>query len=154
MPAYTPTTPPYKDQNIYICDVVDLPPEDTDVKVKAVRRDTYLYLKREMGDNITATEIRLPDNSGPIVEPLAADAVATPTSGAPGTMINYDGSGSAGAIVSYLWELDIDGGGYGFLSDDINSSFQPIAAGTYTLRLTVTDILDATAQDSVVVTIA
>ena len=155
MPAYTPTTPPYKDQNIYICDIVDIRPEDDDVKVgRAVRRDTFLYLKREMGDNITATQVRLPDNSGPVVDPVAADAQAVPVSGAAPLLISFDGSGSAGAIVSYLWELDIDGGGYGQISTDVSSSFEALIPGTYSLRLTVTDIGDLTDQDIVTITVS
>ena len=157
MPAYTPTTPPYKDQNIYVCDIVDIRPEDDDVKVgRKVRRDTYLYLKREMGDDITVTEIRLPDDSGPVVDPLDAVAVVNPTSGdvtdGPLT-INYDGSTSTGLIVSWLWELSKDAGPYGFVSNDVASSFGIVAPGSYNLRLTVTDTGDATDTHIVPITV-
>lgn len=149
MPAST--VPPYKDENIYICDIVDLPPEDDDVKEgRAIKRHTYLDLRDEM--DITVTAIQEPD--GTPITVLVADAAAAPLSGAAPLLIEYTAEGSVGPILSWLWELDIDAGGYNLLSTVESSSFEAITAGTYTLRVTVTAVGDTTDTDTVIVTVS
>lgn len=132
----TSTVPPYKEENIYICDIVDLPPDDDDVKVgRALKRHTFFDLRGEM--DITVTDIQDPDGT-PIVAAVVAVAVATPASGVAPLVITFDGSGSTGPIIEFLWELDIDAGGYNAISTLETSNFEAVLAGTYTLRLTVT----------------
>jgi PKD repeat protein len=71
--------------------------------------------------------------------PLAV-AAASPTSGTVPLTVNFDGSGSSdpdGSIAAYAWDLDGDG-----QYDDSSAqqpSFQYATAGTYTVRLRVTD---------------
>lgn len=151
MPAST--VPPYKDENIYICDIVDLPPDDDDVKTdRAIKRHTYFDLRGELDITVTAIQDAAGD---PVVDPLVAAAAVDPLSGTvlvPLT-ISYSGSLSTGLIVDYHWEIDKDAGGYITVSHLETSTFQITTAGTYTLRLTVTDLSDATAVDSEVITV-
>jgi glucose/arabinose dehydrogenase len=73
--------------------------------------------------------------------PPTAVATATPTNGAAPLTVNFDGSGSndpdAGDTITYAWDLDGDG--------QYNDSTDPkptkiyTTAGTYTVRLKVTD---------------
>lgn len=148
MPAYTSTVPPYKDDNIFICDIVDLLPEDDDVKEdRAIRETTYNLLKDEM--DITVKSVT--DSEGDAVI-LAADADVTPTSGASPLEITFDASASTGAGLTFSWELDIDGGGYNEISTEKVGTYTTLAAGTHTFRLTITDVTDTTDTDSVIVT--
>lgn len=148
----TSTVPPYKDENIFICDIVDLPPEDDDVKEgRAIKQHTYLDLRDEM--DITVTAITDSDGEA-VVEAPVADASVLPTSGVAPLLIEYDAAASTGLAITFLWELDIDGGGYNTLSTQEASSFQAVIAGTHTVRLTVTDALGDTDTDSVAVTVS
>ena len=77
-------------------------------------------------------------------QPPNAVASASPTSGTVPLSVNFTGSGSSdpdGTIASYAWDLDGDGA-----YDDStaqNPAFTYAAAGTYTVRLQVTDNLGA-----------
>ena len=80
--------------------------------------------------------------------------VGGPYSGDEGETITLDASASTdpdGSVVSYAWDLDNDG-----QYDDATGAtldFMPVASGSYTVSVQVTDDDDATNVDSVVVTV-
>ncbi len=88
-------------------------------------------------------------NQAPVAE------AGGPYTGDAGTLIPLDGSGSRdvdGSLVSYAWDLDDDG-----LYDDASgytAEFSATAAGSFTIRLRVTDDDGATATDTATVTVS
>ncbi len=148
MAAYTSTTPPYADEPIFICNVTD---QDGDITSKSMRQTTYLESKA--GTTIAIQSMTDADGDALVT---AADAGVTPvtgvaTVGAPQT-VTLDGSGSTGPDLSYLWELDIDGGGYNAVATTAEATYEAAADGVFTFRLTVTDIVEGTDADSTAAT--
>jgi len=91
----------------------------------------------------------LPGGGGSNTPPAAA-ASAAPTSGAAPLMVNFDGSGSsdpdAGDTISYSWDLNGDGA-FGD-STVAKPSFTYSSAGTYNVKLKVTDSHGASATSA------
>ncbi len=83
--------------------------------------------------------------------PPVADLSATPISGHPALLVNFDGSGSSdpdGTIVDYAWEFGDGNSGSG-----ATPSHTYTAAGNYTATLTVTDDDGATGQNTQLITV-
>lgn len=139
-PAYVSTTPPYADEDILVCNVTD---NDGDVTSKSMRVTTYNYSK----DGSTIAIVSATDSAGDALV-IAADNAVTPVAGPEITVITLDGSASVGAGNTYLWEIDIDGGGYNDLSTLQSTTYTTAAAGVYTFKLTVVDLLAATDTDT------
>jgi serine protease len=90
--------------------------------------------------------------SGPV--PRIDISTANPTAG---SAVSLSGAASSGSIASYLWEL-VDGGGIvsGFSSatNASTASLLPTAAGSFTVRLTVSAANGASQSATQVVTVA
>jgi hypothetical protein len=94
----------------------------------------------------------LPGSTGPVNQPPAARATATPTSGTAPLNVSFDGTASSdpdGTISSYAWQFG-DGGS----ATGPTASRTYTAAGTYTARLTVTDAQGATDTTTMTITVA
>ncbi len=144
MPAYVSTTPPYAEEPIFICNVTD---HDGDITSKSMRQSTYLYNK----DMTTVTVTSVTDADGDALV-TTADAGVTPVTGAAPQSVVLDGSASVGPGITYLWELDIDGGGYNTVATTAEATYEAAAAGVFTFRLTVTDVLAVADADSTAAT--
>ena len=102
-------------------------------------------------DGATDSDTTLVTVEAPANLPPLASA-GGPYSASVGQAIGFDGSGSSdpdGAIASYRWEL-----GDGQLATGVAPSHTYAAAGTYLVRLTVTDDGGATDESTVLVTIS
>jgi glucose/arabinose dehydrogenase/PKD repeat protein len=96
----------------------------------------------------TVRRIRFFAGNQPPVAVIAADK----TNGPVPLTVNFDGSGSSdpeGDTLAYAWDLDGDGA----LDDStaIEPSFTYEVAGTYTVRLRVSDSFGATDEDTIVI---
>jgi hypothetical protein len=142
MPAYVSTTPPYALEDILLCNVTD---HEGDVTSKSMRVTTYKYSIAT--DNISIAIVSATDSDGNALT-TAADNAVTPVAGPEITTITLDGSASVGAGITYLWEIDIDSGGYEDLSTLQSLTYEATAAGVYTFKLTVTDLLEVSDTDT------
>jgi serine protease len=90
--------------------------------------------------------------SGPV--PRIDISTANPTAG---SAVSLSGAASSGSIASYLWEL-VDGGGivsgFGSATNASTASLLPTAAGSFTVRLTVSAANGASQSATQVVTVA
>jgi PKD repeat protein len=96
--------------------------------------------------DLTLVEVQAPPNARPVAEAGGPYRVIR------GTAVQFDASASSdsdGTIASYAWDF-----GDGAVSSQAAPSHLYTATGTYLVRLTVTDNLGATAEDTALVTIA
>jgi PKD repeat protein len=119
--------------------------------------------KTYTGPGTVAVKLRVTDNNGAtavttvslvVGNPPVARFTATPNPALVGQTVTFDATGSSesgGTITSYAWDLDNDG-----QFDDatgVTASGSFAAAGTYTVRLSVTDNRGAKDTTSVTVTV-
>ncbi len=106
-------------------------------------------------DIATGTVQRIRFAGSPGNDPPTAVASATPQSGNPPLNVNFSASGSsdpdAGDVLTYAWDLDDDGQ----LDDStsVTPSFTYPTAGTYHVKLRVTDTSGAFDEDTVTINV-
>ncbi len=107
---------------------------------------------------VTASDSAQPANSGSSVKaiqiqnrPPGATFTGSTNSVLTGVAVSFDATSSSdsdGAIVGYLWDF-----GDGSTGSGVSTSHSYASSGTYTVRLTVTDNLGATASTTYTVTV-
>lgn len=91
--------------------------------------------------NLTLDDVRLDSSAMPgtapsVPVPVAADFTANVVSGNAPLTVNFNSSGSAGALTSWAWDFECDGSGD---SSTANPTYTYTTPGTYSVQLTVSD---------------